>query len=351
GSTFDYGGIHRLLVPTNNANISNVLSTNFPNYDQVFIISNTPYYGGSGGQYATASANTLSNEIMAHETGHSFAYLADEYYAGDSYAAEKPNMTKQTNPVLVKWKNWVGINGIGINQHCCGGNSALWYKPYTSCKMQYLGYDFCSVCKEAIIEKIHSLVNPIVSYTPTTSGINTGNQLVDFKLTELMKPTPNTLKTIWKLDGNVVFKNLDNIQIDATALSNGNHTLSVTVTDTSSLIKVDNHASIHVSMVNWNITKTVTDLTWKSTANTLHFSIYPNPSSDILQLEINSLQAGSMQIHILNLEGKVVRQWSDALPSDEKYTKVINISNLKSGLYTLMLIMGETTHTQPFIKE
>ena len=100
------------------------LAKNFPNYDQVCILANTPYYGGSGGSYATTTLNTASNEIYAHEIGHSFAALSDEYYAGDGYAGERVNMTKETNPLLVKWKNWMNINGIGIYQHCCGGNSA-----------------------------------------------------------------------------------------------------------------------------------------------------------------------------------------------------------------------------------
>ena len=32
GVTFDYANIHRLVVPTKNGNIANVLSSNFPNY-------------------------------------------------------------------------------------------------------------------------------------------------------------------------------------------------------------------------------------------------------------------------------------------------------------------------------
>src|ERR1035437_1399306 len=98
GCTFDSYGIHRLIVPQNTTNIVNVLAANFPNYDQVLIIANTPYYGGSGGAYATSTVNSSSKEIAAHEIGHSFAHLADEYYAGDNFAAEKPNMTQETNP-------------------------------------------------------------------------------------------------------------------------------------------------------------------------------------------------------------------------------------------------------------
>ena len=67
-----------------------------------------------------------ANQIAIHQIGHSFGKLKDEYYAGDQYATENAvNMTQVTDPALVKWKNWIGDNGIVIYQHCCGGNSSI----------------------------------------------------------------------------------------------------------------------------------------------------------------------------------------------------------------------------------
>jgi hypothetical protein len=77
GSAFDSYNIHRLLVPTKTFAINNVLATNVPNYDQVVILVNSPYYGGSGGQFATSSTHTSANEIAIHEIGHSFVGLID----------------------------------------------------------------------------------------------------------------------------------------------------------------------------------------------------------------------------------------------------------------------------------
>ena len=59
-STFDTYSIHRLLVPQNDTAIANVLATNLPDYDQVFMVVNSPYYGGSGGTYSTAFHHTSS---------------------------------------------------------------------------------------------------------------------------------------------------------------------------------------------------------------------------------------------------------------------------------------------------
>jgi IgA Peptidase M64 len=256
-STFDYFSIHRLLVPQNQTAINSVLVNNFPLYDQPLVIVNTTYYGGSGGFLATSSLNSSAFEIMVHEIGHSFAALADEYYAGDAYFAEKYNMTQQTNPALVKWKNWIGTNDIGIYPYCCGGNSALWYKPHQNCKMQYLGSPFCAVCKEAIIEKIHSLIGtPIINVQPSNlvpiSFCVAPISPLKFSLS-LVKPIPNTLKTTWTLNGTVVGRNIDSILINTAQLTTGSNVLAAQVVDTTLLTRSDTHPGQHTFTTNWAI--------------------------------------------------------------------------------------------------
>lgn len=350
GSTFDFGGIHRLVVPTNNTNIVSTLSSNFPNYDQVIILTNTPYYGGSGGTYATATLNTASNELAFHETGHSFAGLADEYYAGDIYAAEKPNMTKETNTTLVKWKNWIGVNGIGINQHCCGGSSSLWYKPFTDCKMQYLNSAFCSVCKETLVEKIHSLVNPIVRYTPTTLTVNSSSQLLTFKLNELMLPTPNTLKIVWKLNGNVVANNIDSILVNQSLLPNSTNTLVATVTDTTTLLKINNHATLHVSTVSWTINKVTTGVKINANDNKIEYSLFPNPVKEMMTVKVNMVKKSIATIDVFDLNGINYYHLEDNnTKNDFQYN--INTVDLASGVYFVKLQVGDMIETKSFIKE
>jgi hypothetical protein len=350
GCSFDSYNIHRLVVPTNISNIVKVLSSQFPNYDQVLVISNSPYYGGSGGTFATSTIQKSSPEILAHEMAHSFASLADEYYAGDQYAAEKPNMTKQTNPTLAKWKNWMGVNEVGIFMHCCGGNSAQWYKPHQGCKMQYLGMAYCSVCQEAIVEKIHALVNPVMSYQPVTLNINSNNQFIDFKLSEIIKPVPNTLNIKWELDGIKIRSRVDSVKIDQNLLSKGIHTLTATVTDTTSLVRTDNHSTKHYSLVSWKINKTATAVHLVSSGNRITYSVFPNPTSDYLNIVVEPEKRAELSIQIISSGGKIIRQISNKTWVDGKYSKTISIADLASGTYILKFNFGSSVHTQLFVK-
>lgn len=252
GSSFDSYNIHRLLVPSETWLIYSVLADNFPSYDQVVILVNSPYYGGSGGQFATLSNHSLAKEIAIHELGHSFASLKDEYYAGDQYSAEQVNMSQQTNPDLVTWTNWYGDNGIGIYQHCCGGNSSSWYRPHQNCKMRYLGSPFCSVCIEATIEKIHDLTSPIYNYYPSENSVSQNSLPQSFNV-ELISPINNTLNTFWDLNGVTIATNIDSVLLYSSNFLDGLNTLTFSVHDNSDLLRVNNHEELHTYSISWTI--------------------------------------------------------------------------------------------------
>ena len=252
GSTFDRSGIHRLVAFSNTAAIGRILSRNFPLYDQVVVLANSNYYGGSGGTYPVATVNAASNEIAVHEIGHSFGNLADEYWAGAGYGAENANRTQEINSSLVKWKNWLGTNGIGIYNY--GGKAPLsvWYRPHEDCKMQYLGRPFCSVCTEAIIERIHSLVHPIISLFPADSSLG-ADSLRKFSVI-MVKPQPNTLQVQWTVNGQVVANGQDSIAVTPGLFTLDTNTVILTVMDTSHLLRTDEHFSRHSYTVSWKVT-------------------------------------------------------------------------------------------------
>jgi len=252
GSTYNYYyGIERLLYPTHLSKVMTVLANNFPEYDHVAMIVNDARYGGGGGWLAAFSTHSSSMEIFLHEFAHSFADLADEYWAGPQYADEKINMTQNTNLTTLKWKNWYGSNNIGLYPF---QESPTWYRPHQNCKMQYLGSRFCSVCSEGIVEHIHTLVSPLHSYSPVSNNVVYKASPLTFSL-NLIAPNPNSLRTEWNLNGSLFKLNSDEITISATDLRQGMNQLSVRIEDATNLLRIDNHQSIHSSVINWNIDK------------------------------------------------------------------------------------------------
>jgi hypothetical protein len=337
GSTFDFAGIHRLLVATKNTVISNVLATNFPNYDQVLILVNSPYYGGSGGYYTVASTDASSAEIAAHELGHSFSGLKDEYWAGDNYAAEGINMTKQNNSLLVIWKNWIGMNGIGIYQHSGSTIASQWYRPHQNCLMRYLGVPFCSVCIQGTVEKIHTLVTPIESYLPLESNVTGTLYPLKFKV-NLIVPSPNTLKRNWTLNGSLIKKNIDSVMINEKDLLSRINTLSAVIEDTTLLLRVDNH-TIHISSVTWEISKNITGVkTITSSTSEIIIDLYPNPATEYINVWLRGETKGNIKLELYDIQGKRLRV--SYLHSDT--VNSIDINDLDSGIYFAKIFIDKS---------
>lgn len=152
GSAFWTSGMQRLLsISSEGRKKAEALAEQYlPHADYNVIIVNATTYGGSGGSVCVASLNNESLEMMLHELGHTASNLADEYFAGASYAREYANMTAESDPAKVRWARFIGKNGVGVYEYDNGGDG--WYRPHQNCKMRFLGqqYAFCEVCKEQI---------------------------------------------------------------------------------------------------------------------------------------------------------------------------------------------------------
>ncbi len=333
GSEFDSYGIHRLLVATKSGAIFNVLADNFPLYDQSIILVNSPYYGGSGGLYPTASLDSESNEIAIHELGHSFVQLSDEYYPGDVFAGESANMTQETDPETVKWVNWMGDNGIGIYQHCCGGESASWYRPHQSCKMRFLGDSFCSVCVEGTIEEIHDLIDPIDAHTPDSSAAVDLSAPVQFSI-HTVDPDPNTLLIEWSLNGTVIGTAVDSILLSPEDLIETVNQLQVTVEDTTTLLRVESHDALHVSTILWEIGEDSPSNIGRIASSAVKVDLFPNPFVETLQVAVQSEHLQQYELNISDLSGKTVFHESPIVADDEA---TINVADLPAGVYIVSL--------------
>lgn len=349
-STFDGFGFHRLLFygidyPDSNAarsKIITVLADNFPAYDQALILVNSTVYGGSGGEFPMSSMAASANEIAIHELGHSLFDLLDEYYPGDGRLREDINSTKESDPSLIKWKNWLSDNGVGIYPYGTSGEAATWNRPHQNCKMRYLGRPFCAVCKEGMIEKIHDLVSPVDNFTPNNDGaVENPTFPLDFQLS-LTKPNPNTLESTWILNGNTVGNNVDAVSLLETDLVEGTNTLSAIITDESPMLRVDNHDTIHVNTVAWTInysTLSIEDIDAK--ASRYNIALYPNPTNSILNFKFESNTYAPVKVNITSLDGKQLK--SLILSNYESIE--INISDFSSGIYIANFYTNNTLLT------
>ncbi|MBX9783874.1 MAG: T9SS type A sorting domain-containing protein [Chitinophagaceae bacterium] len=348
GTKFDVANIHRLVVPDSFAKVNAVLAANFPEYDQVMVVGNTSFYGGSGGALATSTTHTSAAEIMIHEIGHSFASLADEYWAGIQYATEKPNMTAQSDPLLVKWKNWIGSPGIGVFAH---SGSPLWFKPTTggTCKMEVLNPAFCRVCKETFVERIHTLVSPIDSYIPSNAATLNISNTIGFK-TNLLKPIPNTLNQTWFLDNVQQAATIDTFTILSGSIANGNHTLRTTVVDNTSLSRADNHLSLHTYNVLWNMS-IATGVTEVQVFNA-GLKLFPNPFAENLVIQYKLSKPSSVAINLVTANGKNIPLVQEKKQMQGSYSSTFSLNRygLSAGVYTIVFIVNGQTIAREIIK-
>ena len=207
-ATFCSQGIRRLLT-VNDTTVISVSTTAVPHVSMRMVIVNTPDYGGSGGTVATFSTHPKSVEIGLHEMGHTAFNFADEYeylngcgmdtadhnHAGPSEPM-KPNVTLNTNRATIKWGSLVLAttnlpttananctncdpqpNPVpdstvgafeGANYVHCGC-----YRPQYNCRMRALGFDFCAVCQQVIVETMQTHLAPAVTLTtPSVSFVN-----------------------------------------------------------------------------------------------------------------------------------------------------------------------------------
>lgn len=347
GSAFDAGGggYHRLLVVTKNSAVTNVLAANTPFYDQALIIVNTTYYGGAGGQHAVSSMASTAAEIAIHEVGHSFPNLADEYWAGSQYATDsKPNMTSNGNASTVKWKIWNGVNTVGVYPH---SGDPKWFKPTTNyCKMEVLGKVFCPVCKEAHVERVHTLVKPYDGYTPAnTATIPVDNANVQFSVNGIL-PIPNTLKVEWLLNGTSVNGNSLTYSLSPASVT-GTGQLQAKLVDTTPLVRIATHLTQHVYLINWNIKKTATGIDINSSESELSYQLSGNPLAFDSFLKYDLNKNARVQLNLVDMNGKLIRI-EDISRSKGSYTVSLNPEayKLAAGIYVLSMSLDGTNVIQ-----
>ena len=275
------------------------MASNVPDFDIAFVLGNSPEYGGCGGTYAFLSNHPSAPEILVHELGHSFGKLADEYWF--SGTGESPNKTKDNNTATNRWKNWVGSNSVGIFPY---EESPTWFRPHQNCEMRYLNRQFCSVCSQQLIERVHSIQDPIDSFTPSNAAAINLSAPITFKVNEIL-PIPNTLQNTWSLNGTLLPETSDTTTISPASFNLGTNTVLFSVVDNNSLLRVDNHSSLHVGTVSWTVTKTLGAINVNATQR--NFTLFPNPVKSQIFIKDQNKSLKNITVEILDASGRSLR--------------------------------------------
>ncbi|MGL1903606.1 MAG: M64 family metallo-endopeptidase [Fibrobacterales bacterium] len=241
--------VERLIV-ANNQTVSQQIETLIPETDIPVVIINTKVYGGSGGQIAVASSK--HPEIVAHEIGHSFVGLGDEYdyETTGQKPLEMPNITQNRNRETIKWKHWIDDltplpthnseshnDSVGLFEGAMFKKQG-WFRPMSSCQMRSNGVPLCKVCAEQYILTFYDHVSPIDTLlTSNKTLLEVGS---NDKITLGVKPMELTGGKSMKIEWfhNNKLKPITDPSI-STYLSAGSHVIKVRVTDTTSFVQKD----------------------------------------------------------------------------------------------------------------
>jgi hypothetical protein len=78
--------------------------------------------------------------------------------------------------------------------------------------------------------------------------------------------------------------------------------------------------------------------------------LYPNPTEDILQIKYESVIPGFMQIRIIDVQGRLVKQIEQNCQSGIN-NAYIDVSGLQGGFYIFRMHIGKKTETGRFVKK
>jgi hypothetical protein len=173
--TFNTFGSERYLMTYSYWKVLDVAS--LVAFDQVVLLANSAEYGGGGiyNHYATfTSDHKMSDFVLSHEFGHSFAGLADEYVGNTNFEEKlsldvepwQPNITTLQD-FKSKWADMLDENTpiptpvdvfdkakLGVYEGAAYAEKGV-YRPMYNCSMRAALRDqFCPVCIRAMQKMI-----------------------------------------------------------------------------------------------------------------------------------------------------------------------------------------------------
>jgi len=159
--------------------------------------------GTAGAGIATIGGRSAATTI--HEFGHSFGRLGDEYATQTherGTVGRAPNVSDTDVPADVPWAHWIEAKakGVGIYEGAAGQVRDAWKPTASGCVMEN-GEFFCPPCREALVLRIYSFVDPIEwtnqpHYPREHPASLTIDQAFTFEV-HVMKPESHALEVRW----------------------------------------------------------------------------------------------------------------------------------------------------------
>lgn len=269
-ASFDCGGIGRLLC-VDFGKVYAELLPEFQDFDALLVLVNSEQYGGSGGGAgAVVSTNSLADQVILHEMGHSFAWLADEYVdsaietqgEGTYVEGAFPNITKFTDPADIPWRWWfahptdipTNVGALGIGRFEGGFYRARGlYRPTFDSFMRNTGGTVNAVHSEAWVWRMYQAVPPIIGSAPARGAVTLS--LDERRTFGILRAFPRAVQRVrWYLDGQEIVSGRDVEQIVCCKGISGAHVLRVDVTDTTGVIRRPDAEAESRASRTWDLT-------------------------------------------------------------------------------------------------
>jgi len=274
-SSFDFGGTHRCVYIGDVPLAFDTLAEGFAGYDITVVVVNSSEYGGCAGDVAVGTSTGQSKFLIAHEIGHTFIHLADEY-EDNGFAAPRPDPDRGvriTDPAAyaaavsgpgpanvsatavregIPWSIWIEPStplptpetedyaGVIGAFHGAFGTPTGGYRPELRCLMRDLTDPFCEVCAEAAVKCIYNLLDPIQDALPDSGRVSLApGDSVTLSVVPLV-PDDHALAVSWLADGvPVAGADGESLIVAGADLAAGLHTVTATVFDPTPAVRND----------------------------------------------------------------------------------------------------------------
>ncbi len=153
------------LLSVNNSLVTSLVEASGVRTDIIGVLVNDPELGGAGGGIPVSyNGLDLGPQVFAHEFGHSFGRLFDEYLYGSTGPIDnqshsldwnKPGNVYAGSPPAAAWKD-----AVAPDEYFLGGGMDNWYRSSLRSLMSDLGSSFNAVSMNMISEKIDYWAGP-----------------------------------------------------------------------------------------------------------------------------------------------------------------------------------------------